>query len=242
MSMMLIFDQIDAFGFLRTAPACNMHRLSLSPSSASANTRIFRLIELKDLALDNDELIDLLARCALRDQKALEQLYQKTAGYLNGVALRIVGTADSSNDVLQEAFVQIWDNASDYAPAKANPLTWMCSIVRYRALDKLRKEQRHRNRPPAEEEAAILLSTPGEETQEEQQQRFQLNAQVKSCLDAMNEKFRKSVELAYLYGYSREELAEALGTNINTVKSWLRRGAASLKSCLEGKMGEPAHE
>ena len=51
----------------------------------------------------------------------------------------------------------------------------------------------------------------------------------------MNDKFKKSLELAYLYGYSREELAEMLGANINTVKSWLRRGSESLKQCMEGQ-------
>ncbi|WP_317932243.1 RNA polymerase sigma factor [Halioxenophilus sp. WMMB6] len=64
--------------------------------------------------MDNDELMDLLARCTLRDQKALERLYQKTAAYLNGVAYRILGSSDASNDVLQEAFVQIWENAASY--------------------------------------------------------------------------------------------------------------------------------
>ena len=64
---------------------------------------------------------------------------------------------------------------------------------------------------------------------------IRLNKQLQACLDAMNDKFKKSVELAYLYGYSREELAETLGTNINTVKSWLKRGSARLKDCMEGQ-------
>ncbi len=188
--------------------------------------------------MDNEELMDLLARCALRDQKALERLYQKTASYLNAVAYRILGSSDSSNDVLQEAFVQIWDNASSYTPGKANPLTWMSSIVRYRAIDKARQDNRHQNRPSQEEEDDILLSIPSGETQEDAQYRFQLNRKLKQCLEAMNDNFRRSLELAYLYGYSRDELAEALGSNVNTIKSWLKRGGAKLKECLESELGE----
>ena len=183
--------------------------------------------------MDNEELMGLLARCALRDQKALEALYQKTATYLNGVAYHILGSADSSNDVLQESFVQIWNNAVNYSPTQGKPTTWLTSIVRYRAIDKLRHEKRHQNRPYHEEEADILLSTPSDDTQEEVYSRYRLNEQLRKCLDAMNDKFKQSIELAYLYGYSREELAETLGTNTNTVKSWLKRGGAKLKICME---------
>ncbi|WP_320819417.1 RNA polymerase sigma factor [Thalassolituus sp.] len=182
-------------------------------------------------------LINLIARCALRDQKALEALYQAAAAYLNGVAFRILGSADSSNDVLQESFVQIWNNAASYTSAQGNPTTWMTSIVRYRAIDKLRHEARHQNRPHHEAESEILLNTPTEETQEETYSRFRLNAQLKKCLESMNDKFKQSLELAYLYGYSREELADVLDTNINTVKTWLKRGGAKLKVCMEGESG-----
>ncbi len=188
--------------------------------------------------MDNEELISLLARCALRDQSALELLYQKTSAYLNAVAYRIVGSADSSNDVLQESFVQIWNNATRYTAAQGNPTTWMTSIVRYRAIDKIRHEGRHQNRPHHEEETEILLSTASEDTQEEVYSRFRLNEELKKCLNAMNDKFKQSIELAYLHGYSREELAETLGTNINTVKSWLKRGGAQLKICMQGKDGD----
>ncbi|MFT5278070.1 MAG: RNA polymerase sigma-70 factor (ECF subfamily) [Granulosicoccus sp.] len=192
--------------------------------------------------MDNEELMRLLARCALRDQAALEALYQKTAAYLNAVAYRIVGSADLSNDVLQESFVQIWNNATRYTPAQGNPTTWMTSIVRYRAIDKLRHEGRHQNRPHHDEEADILLSTPSDSTQEDIYSRFRLNEELRKCLDAMNDKFKCSIELAYLQGYSREELAETLGTNINTVKSWLKRGGAQLKICMERKDGDSIND
>lgn len=184
--------------------------------------------------MDNEELADLLARCALRDQKALALLYNKTAHYLNAVAYRITGSKDCSNDVLQESFVQIWDNAASYTSNQANPLTWMSSIVRYRAIDKMRREQRHQNRPFSEDENNILMQTPGGIEPDKNLQSERLNEKIEKCLAAMNDNFKKSVKLAYLYGYSREELVDVLGTNLNTVKSWLRRGSVKLKECLQG--------
>ena len=184
--------------------------------------------------MNNDELVDLLSRCALRDQKAFDSLYKLTASYLNAVAYRIVGSQESSNDVLQEAFVQIWDKASAYAPHQSNALTWMASIVRYRAIDKIKSEQRHRNRPPAEEEEDILLNLSGGNGLESEYQHYQNSEQIHRCLASMNEKFSRCVKLAYIYGYSREELAETLSSNLNTVKSWLRRGSVKFKECMEG--------
>ena len=183
--------------------------------------------------IDNEELMGLIARCALRDQAAFAKLYEKTSRYLNTVAYRIVRSNEESSEVLQDAFVQIWNNASSFTPHQGKALTWMASIVRYRAIDRIKAESRHQNRPDAEEEQQILESTPGQATPEGEHYRGQLNQQVALCLKQMNEKFMKCVELAYLYGYSREELAEMLDANVNTVKSWLRRGSAKLKECME---------
>lgn len=192
--------------------------------------------------MDNEELMELLARCALKDQRALEALYLKTSGYLNAVAYRILGSEDASNDVLQESFLQIWNNAANYTPVQGKPITWLTSIVRYRAIDKFRHEKRHQNRPHHEEEVDILNCIANEDTQEEVYSRSRLNEQLQKCLDAMNSKFKHSIELAYLYGYSREELAEALGANINTVKSWLKRGGEKLKDCMDGRDGGADNE
>lgn len=185
--------------------------------------------------MDSDLLVKLLARCAMKDQKALEELYKVSAAYLNAVAFKIVRSKDYSNDVLQDAFVQIWNNAAGFSCAQSQPLTWMCSIVRYRAIDKMRREQRHLNRLEGDNEEDVLLDIPGRDTPQEALEKVELNSKTEACLEAMNEKFSKSVKLAYIYGYSREELAEILDANLNTVKSWLRRGAMQLKLCLQNE-------
>ncbi|MBX2858498.1 MAG: sigma-70 family RNA polymerase sigma factor [Cellvibrionaceae bacterium] len=184
----------------------------------------------------DEELADLLARCAMGDQRALKQLYDKTSPFLNGVAYRILRSDDLSNEVLQEAFVQIWQNAGSYREHLAKPLTWMTSIVRYRALDLLQSEKRHRNREDYEQEEKVLSNLESNQAPESDYAHAQLQQQLHECLGKMNDNVRQSIELAYLKGYSREEIAEHFGTKVNTVKSWLHRGSERLKECLSNKI------
>ena len=92
--------------------------------------------------LDPKQLEQLLAKCALKDQAAFAQLYQLTSSRLNGVAYRVVQNVDTANEILQEAFIQVWNNASEYSSLKAEPMTWMASIVRYRAYDRVKFDSR----------------------------------------------------------------------------------------------------
>ncbi len=190
------------------------------------------------MSIDDSELETLIARCAIRDQKALKTLYDRTAPMLNHIAYQIVKSDEISNEVLQDAFVKIWQNASTYRPHLGKPLTWMCSIVRYRAIDCLRSESRHQQRPDAEEEAQALANTSGKREHEPEIDTHltQTRKSIHECLDNLDDKVKQCVELAYLYGYSREELAESLGAKVNTIKSWLYRGSERLRQCLETKM------
>ena len=175
------------------------------------------------------QLFELLSRCALREQQALRALYDKVGGYLRGIAIRIVKNEECANEVVQEAFIQIWENASTYRPHLASPLTWMVSILRYRALDRLteiRKQQRVEcSDELAEHEDAM--------TPEISMATTQHNRHIVKCMEGLNDTMRQSIQLAYLEGYSRDEIAQKLNTNSNTVKSWLRRAAERLKQCLE---------
>jgi RNA polymerase sigma-70 factor, ECF subfamily len=180
----------------------------------------------------DDRLINLIARCALRDQNALKLLFDQVGPYLNAIAWRILRSPELSNEVLQEAFLQIWNNAASYRPHMAKPLTWMASITRYRALDRLDKETRSRNdtRTIGDDE-----DFPGGDEPEQSLGASQLRFHLHQCLTTLGDNIKRSIELAYLQGCSREEIARTLSTNTNTVKSWLHRGAERLKLCLEAK-------
>lgn len=187
------------------------------------------------------ELVNLLARCALREQLALKKLYDRLAPFLNAVAFRIVKSQETSNEVLQEGFVQIWRHAASYRPGQTRPLTWITSIIRYRALDRLDLERKHQASEFLEDrclapEIAIGAS-PGSKMEPEQAlDQEKMQTRLQACMRELSEEGRQSITLAYLHGCTREEIARRFDTKVNTVKSWLRRAAERLRICLEAKL------
>lgn len=182
------------------------------------------------LPANEDILAPLLSRCGLGDQQAFERLYRATSSKLFAVALRILRRQDWAEEVLQEAFINIWHHAPDYASEKAAPLTWMTHIVRNRALDWLRRPQR---------EDAV-----GEEVQSAWQdesaglfERLALARDavaLNGCLERLEAKQRQMIALAFWHGLAHSELAQHLQQPIGTVKTWMRRGLAMIRKCLEG--------
>jgi len=180
--------------------------------------------------MEPQKLEALLAQCALGDKVAFAQLYQTVSSKLNGIAYRILYNVDSANEVLQEAFVQIWNNASEYRSDKSEPLTWMASIVRYRAYDRIKFEKRRIE--GAQIKADIDNFDDIESPQSDGVLLCELDQQLEACLATLETTQRKSILMAYYYGYSREEISSQFDTPVNTIKSWLRRGIERLQLCL----------
>ena len=181
-------------------------------------------------ATDPQTLADLLARCALGDRDAFSKLYQFTSAKLYGAALRILGTEDSAQDCLQEAYVNIWRNAGEYRAEKGAPMTWMTTIVRYRALDRLRRNKR----PETQwDEPADFDAVAGDALDGEGELALSQEAQaLRDCLERLKENQRHSIWLAFFEGLTHEEVAERTGSPLGSVKTWIRRGMISVKECL----------
>jgi len=178
-----------------------------------------------------DELSDLLARCALRDQRAFTTLYQSSAAKLFAVAVRITRRRDWAEEVLQEAFVNIWNHAAGYNSTKSAPMTWMTAIVRNRALDLLR---RPREVEIDEEHEEVMASVPDESPGPEELLRQSLEAgALAECMKGLTEEQQRSITLAFFYGLSHGELAVQMRKPLGTVKTWIRRGLDRLKGCLD---------
>jgi RNA polymerase sigma-70 factor (ECF subfamily) len=109
----------------------------------------------------------------------------------------------------------------------------MASIARYRALDRLAVETRIKDKFVAHND--VMDDLPGGDEPEHSVGASQLRFHLHQCLTTLGDNIKRSIELAYLYGYSREEIAQQFATNTNTVKSWLHRGAERLRLCLESK-------
>jgi RNA polymerase sigma-70 factor (ECF subfamily) len=182
----------------------------------------------------NDSLKDWLAACARRDPAAFAALYDATSAKLFGVALRILRREDWAEEVLQDSYVNIWNNAQSYSPALSAPMTWMTSIVRNRCLDWLRRPNPERVLAPAEDGRDPLEDIPGEdEGPLERLVRLDGTALLARCLERLEARQRQAIALAFYQGLSHSELAEHLRQPLGTVKTWVRRGLAQLKTCLQ---------
>lgn len=185
----------------------------------------------------SDRLRADLARVALGDRAALRRVYDATSAHLFGVALRILNRRDLAEDVLQEAFVNVWHHAGSYEAHQAQPMTWLISVVRNKALDHLRAAQRH---------VAESLDDGGDDGEAQQVADDRPNPMqlllaaadalaIRGCMDAIEATQRQCLALAYYHGYSHSEVADHMRAPLGSVKAWIRRGLERLKKCLDGR-------
>jgi RNA polymerase sigma-70 factor (ECF subfamily) len=186
-------------------------------------------------------LTQLLALTAAGDHRAFAQVYERTHMHLFGVALRLLGREHAAEDVLQEAFVSIWNNAVQFRPGPATgasddgqPMGWLIAIVRNKALDALRSHTRRREDELADgdDDDGSRGMTPSALDLLSEAARAM---QVERCLDSLDGSHRQSLALAYYQGLSHSEVAAQMGAPLGSVKAWIRRGLDKLKSCLESK-------
>ena len=173
------------------------------------------------------ELAELMGKVAKRDRAAFAALYRATSAKLYGVVARILPSGEAS-EVLQEAYVKIWDRAADFDSARGSPLAWMATIARNRALDEVR-----RARPVSLEDMPDGFE-PVAETEDPlaSRDRSEVYQALLRCLGGLEADKREMILLAYYRGASRETLAAKYNAPVGTVKTWLRRGLAQLKDCL----------
>lgn len=181
--------------------------------------------------ISHDSLADLLARCALRDQQAFEALYQQASPILYGLLLKLTHDRELAADLLQEGFVRIWQRSGDYRTSLGQPLTWMGTIVRRLAIDRLRRSD-HRRRGELDDEGWIQLADAGPGP-EERLHTEQGDAAIARCLETLDPEPRRAVLLAYFEGLTHDMIAQNLDRPLGTVKAWVRRSLHRLKTCLE---------
>ncbi len=182
------------------------------------------------------QLIALIERIAAQNQgseAALRSLYDLTSGKLYGVALRVVGNRDWAEDVLQEAYLNIWRIAADYKVGLSPPMAWMGVIVRSRALDFLRRRASERADATLELDDMLGDTVAGDtpnpmDTTQASEQAWALH----ECLRKLDGRQREVVSLAYLRDLSHGELATQLRLPLGTVKTWIRRGLEQLRGCM----------
>lgn len=180
---------------------------------------------------DSGRLLKLIEQVARQDADALHALYDLTAAKLFGLALRILIKREWAEEVLQESYINIWRFAKDYRPGLSAPMTWMSTIVRHRALDYLRRVGDHET----EWNDTLDNLLPSFEPDPAERALLSQGAtRLGHCLDTLEVAQRQAIALAYLRELPHQDVAQIMQTPLGTVKSWIRRGLAKLKTCLEG--------
>lgn len=182
----------------------------------------------------NARLSVLLPRVALGDQAAFGELYEVTSAHLYGCALRILRDPPAAEEILQEAYVNVWHHAGAYDVARSQPMTWLTTIVRNRCLDTLRRREVDTVSLASEDDDAPEYDVPSEAlTPAEMLLAGAEAASVRDCVDALDAGPKQAIALAFYQGLSHSELAQHLREPLGTVKSWVRRGLERLRSCLD---------
>lgn len=178
----------------------------------------------------NAAIDDLLHQVAAGDRGAFEQLYRSTASRLLGTCLRVLPDRLEAEDVLQEVFVTAWNKAGQFDAQRSGGMTWLASIARHRAIDRLRGMPALAVHAPIEfaDTTADPAPAPAAAAEAEAER-----TRLDDCLQRLEPKRRTLINSAFFDGSTYEELARRCGSPLGSVKSWIRRGLLQLRTCLE---------
>ena len=174
------------------------------------------------------ELVALLGAVSGGDRDAFSELYRRTSAKLYAICLRLIGNEAEAQDVLQEVYVLVWRKAERFNSAKAGAVTWLATLARNKAIDRLRRRAIIGDRLEAaadvEDDSPSAFDVVGN---------AQDAARLGHCLDELDERARAMIRAAFLDGATYPELAEREQVPLGTMKSWIRRGLQRLRGCLE---------
>jgi RNA polymerase sigma-70 factor (ECF subfamily) len=173
----------------------------------------------------------LLSRLLQRDVSAFEQLYERHSRLVYGLVLRILQQAATSEEVVQDIFLQLWRNARHYDSSRGPFVPWLLTLARNRALDHLRlKSERQRRLEEQTDVLPAVFAAPDYEHALDEKRRAE---RVLALMASLVPQQKRAIELAYFEGLSHSEIAATLKQPLGTVKSWIRNGLLRLKEGLQ---------
>tara|TARA_R110002049_G_scaffold229148_1_gene401264 strand:- start:55 stop:672 length:618 start_codon:yes stop_codon:yes gene_type:complete len=189
----------------------------------------------KILTKDEERDRELMARIKTRDTSALSELYDNYNRLLFGLILSILKKREEAEDLLQEVFTKIWQNAEKFDLERGTVYTWVVTLTRNRSIDRLRskvyKEQKKQSTSLDDEDVFHPLyseeSDPLENTILKERAK-----KVHQALDQISEKQKKVLQVAYFSGMSQSEISEEFDIPLGTVKTRMRDGMIKLRELL----------
>ena len=185
------------------------------------------------MQLEEAQIVDveLLKAVARADEQALAHLYDRYRAVLFGLLVRILNSREEAEDVLQEVFLQVWKRAADFDERRGRPFTWLVTLTRSRAIDRLRAlASRDRVALAGARDEAELISDAASDAFRSEQRGL-----VTSALAQLPDEQKRALTLAYFDGLTQSEIAEHLGAPLGTVKTRMRAGMIKLRELLANK-------
>lgn len=163
---------------------------------------------------------------SMGSRQAFQSLYENSSGKLLAIATKLLGRKDLAEEVLQEVYIKVWHNPEVYHSERGSVMTWLISILRNQCIDQLRHNQvkrkhQHKVPEPADINPQIDLDMNAS------------NQKLDECMRQLNGEQRNTIQLAFLYGYTHQEITRHLTAPLGSIKSWIRRGLEALKRCLK---------
>ncbi len=168
------------------------------------------------------------------DEAAFAAFYDRFAPGLYSMIYAILRDQKESEDVLQEAFVQMWKRTGSYDPSRSSLFTWAVMISRHKAIDRLRSRQRQTRLAEAVASESVITSTPTADRADNALARNDERERVRTALAQLGESQREAIDLAFFAGLTQTQISERLGTPLGTIKARIRRGLIALRDVLGG--------
>ncbi len=175
-------------------------------------------------------LTDALVRTGEGDRSAFETVYKATSAKLFGVCLRIFPDRAEAEEALQEAYLTIWNKAASFEAGRASPISWLVTVTRNRAIDRLRSKGKV-GLTALDEAAEIADPAP---LADAQMLVASDNRVLNGCIEDLNQRDAHFIRCAFVAGATYAELASSEDEPLGTVKSRIRRALIKLRSCMEG--------
>ena len=186
-----------------------------------------------DPAPEVEAEIALLRQIGQGDRRSFEALYDRFAGVLFSTAYRVLNNQEAAEDVLQDVFVQIWEKAPLYDPARGKPMTWAVTLTRNKAIDRLRSTQRRNRLGDDLQHESESLTQFDDRSSFDAVSSAETAKLVREAIGKLSRDQREAIELAFFSSLTQTEIAERLGEPLGTVKARIRRGMMRLRELID---------
>lgn len=183
-----------------------------------------------------EEDIQLLQQIANRDASAYQTFYSKYSGLIFAAISNVLNDHHDTEDVMQEVLVQLWNKAHLYEPRKGKPLTWLTTLARNRAIDRIRSKQRRSKLNDDFEMENKKFQFEFEDSGSELLEHKERDTLLHNAVQKLNEEQQQAIRLAYFDGLTQAEVAERLHEPLGTIKARIRRGVTRLEAMVKPRL------